>query len=396
MTLKWALTTAMVLVAMTATAQAAPRIVGGGNANIEDVPWQVALLDSSVSDAYDAQFCGGTIRDATHIMTAAHCVEGAAPSQIDVLVGTDRLDGTGTRTTVSGIVIHPDYNFGDPPEYDAALITLSSPITPFPSTVAKPLPLVSGAEMNSLTQGTALTVSGWGTLQSEGTRPHDLQVVAVPLLSDPDCRTAYGQFVDMSAMFCAGVTGKDSCQGDSGGPITAQFGSAVRLVGIVSWGVGCAAPRCPGVYTRVANSSIQNFLTGSSSPPLPPDIGSGEGECLNGPSLPPLQSQPQPRPTFDVTPPTIGVGSKACKKRRCIIRIRVSDAQPSSGLGRMTATVSQKVGKRTRKRSIGVRVVGSDYTVTTPRLRKGRATVRLAISDAAGFRVARNVTLKVK
>lgn len=377
-----------------------PRIVGGGDADITDVPWQVGLLYSDESDNFFAQFCGGTIRDATTIITAAHCVDGATPSEIDVLVGTDALDGSGTRIGAAAIVVNQNFN-STTLSNDAALITLASPISPFPSSTAQPLSLVSGPEMTSLVQGSPLTVSGWGALQSGGSFPEDLQSVEVPFLSDANCRAAYGQDADTSSMFCAGVTGKDSCQGDSGGPIMGEFGSpaSARLVGIVSWGVGCAAPQCPGVYTRVADTSIQTFLTtGNAPPPTAADSGSGTGVCgsITEPPLPPQQPQPQPRPSFDVTQPTIAVGSKSCKKLRCTIRLRVSDPQPSSGLGRLTASVSQKVGKRTRKRSASAKLVGAEYVITTGRLKKGKATVRLVIADLAGFRVARNVSLKVK
>lgn len=53
-------------------------------------------------------------------------------------------------------------------------------------------------------------------------------------------------------MFCAGLDqgGKDACNGDSGGPV---IGSDGTLVGVVSWGQGCAEPGYPGVYTRLGN-----------------------------------------------------------------------------------------------------------------------------------------------
>ena len=41
-------------------------------------------------------------------------------------------------------------------------------------------------------------------------------------------------------------------KGDSGGPlVTVDEKGVVRLVGIVSWGIGCAEPNTPGAYTNV-------------------------------------------------------------------------------------------------------------------------------------------------
>ena len=45
----------------------------------------------------------------------------------------------------------------------------------------------------------------------------------------------------------------DTCQGDSGGPLM-MFTSSGQwvLVGITSYGIGCARPTSAGIYTRVA------------------------------------------------------------------------------------------------------------------------------------------------
>lgn len=90
--------------------------------------------------------------------------------------------------------------------------------------------------------------------------PSVLMETTLPLIPHDKCDipTAYNNTVSIDGMFCAGWwdARSDTCAGDSGGPIidstTSDYdGNANRLVGIVSWGLGCAKPGFPGVYTRI-------------------------------------------------------------------------------------------------------------------------------------------------
>lgn len=79
--------------------------------------------------------------------------------------------------------------------------------------------------------------------------PTQLYGVEIPIVDRNECNQDYDGLIEPD-MICAGIPegGKDSCQGDSGGPVVIDG----KLVGIVSWGFGCAEPGYPGVYTNVA------------------------------------------------------------------------------------------------------------------------------------------------
>lgn len=104
-------------------------------------------------------------------------------------------------------------------------------------------------------EGENTTVSGWGVMsEGEGTISNNLNAVDVPIVSNEECKIAYGQRVNQDHV-CAGLKqgGKDSCQGDSGGPLARRRGKQAELVGIVSFGYGCAQAGSPGVYTKVSH-----------------------------------------------------------------------------------------------------------------------------------------------
>ena len=93
------------------------------------------------------------------------------------------------------------------------------------------------------------TTMGWGTTSYGGPSSNVLLEVDVPI--DDDC--GYNGGITDN-MVCAGDSngGEDACQGDSGGPlIMTNEDGEYELIGIVSWGYGCAEPNYPGVYSRI-------------------------------------------------------------------------------------------------------------------------------------------------
>jgi secreted trypsin-like serine protease len=230
----------------------AVKIVGGTTAQPYANPFQVGLLTKSEPDNYYAQYCGGALYKPNVVITAAHCSDFVKKWQVQVLTGTRRLDGSGTRRNVSKIIVHPKWN---PRTFDSdvAVWILSSRATGIETAKLAQL-------STELKRGNTLA-TGWGYTESTLGFPKMLRQVIVPLQPRSDCNDAdsYGGAVTYN-MICAGLDagGKDTCQGDSGGPLTARpsntggVGAYDILTGITSWGTGCADREKFGVYTRVA------------------------------------------------------------------------------------------------------------------------------------------------
>jgi trypsin len=229
-----------------------PRIVGGTPATASDNPFQVGLLRKDEKDNFKAQFCGGTLIAANVVVTAAHCSDFVNKDTVQVLTDTRKLDGSGTRHNVTSIVFPENWN-PDTFDNDVAVWKLATP--------AKTTTFATLAKADAVA-GVQLLASGWGTLSQGGSSPVDLMKVQVPVVELSNCNDANSYNGEITGqMFCAGLDagGKDTCQGDSGGPLTGGAGNAV-LNGIVSWGRGCAQANFFGVYTKVANPTIREFI----------------------------------------------------------------------------------------------------------------------------------------
>lgn len=220
------------------------RIVGGFVIDIAQVPWQVSLQTQG------SHFCGASIISEKWLLTAAHCTA-AVPNakQILVRIGSSEVN-VGAPHKVKRIVQHKEYN-GRTVDYDFSLLELEDSIE-F-NDQAKPIALPGSQDY--VIENTTCLVTGWGDTQSSESR-RKLRGAEVPIVNQEKCEQAYKRFGGITArMMCAGFDkgGKDACQGDSGGPLVAFDDSNENavLVGVVSWGFGCAKPSYPGVYSRV-------------------------------------------------------------------------------------------------------------------------------------------------
>jgi len=234
-------------------------IVGGVEARPGSRPWIVSLQNGT------SHFCGGSILSPTIILTAAHCVADGAPDRI-VAGAHDHYRPSASQTAHRPVAVrmHPQYD-ADTTTNDIAIIKVTPPIQ-FAATRA-PIPLVTPQDeaAGAIAPEVVAVVSGWGLTREGGYDTSSiLMEVAVPLISHAQLTRSYApQGIQiLPTMLGAGYVagGKDACQGDSGGPLTirttvrAQSPQA-KLAGVVSFGVGCARPGLPGVYTRVSRYS---------------------------------------------------------------------------------------------------------------------------------------------
>jgi trypsin len=230
-------------------AEVSMRIAGGRVVNPSfKYPFIVSLWFNGIPG------CGGTMISPNKIMTAAHCTVGSikkwtAKIHRQDLTKTD-ADEKGMTFQIISRRFHPQFN-NNTNENDVAVWTIWGKVN---------LPyypqLDDGNGASSV--GSYLNVIGWGSEYARGPESSQLQEVYVPIVDQQTCQKDYNapkyQYINPELHVCAGYSeGKrDACTGDSGGPAFIETPSGANIVGVTSYGRGCALPDSPGVYTRVA------------------------------------------------------------------------------------------------------------------------------------------------
>jgi trypsin len=260
-----------------------PKIVGGSPVSISQYPWQAAVVERGGGNAQTRQFCGGSVLTSRIVITAAHCVADTDPDCFGILCGisdpggdgTARIDpndvnivlgrttlsnnGQGAEVGVTGVAYRSnydgDYQGNGVPRFDVGYLVLGSP------TAQPQIHIASTNEGALWDAGSPVDITGWGSTSEFGGTQDTLRGATVNIVADATCSDDYGPDFDSASMVCAAAPGKDTCSGDSGGPLQAPVGGgAYRLVGITSWGEGCAQPNAPGVYTRIAGPTVSSLV----------------------------------------------------------------------------------------------------------------------------------------
>ena len=264
--------------AMAAMAPRAHAIVGGQPAS-EDYPNMAAFLDDG------NQICGASLIAPQWVISAAHCVSSLDASNYSFRIGgaRDLNEAGGETIQATKVIVHPQYD----DVFDVSLFQLERPSVYEPIRLADP-----SADRDLWEPGDMARVIGYGgQFFQMPALDGQLNEVDVPVVSDADCDASYDLMyggIDERVEVCAGEEEglKDSCQGDSGGPLMVrdEAGEWVQM-GVVSWGFGCGFPTQYGVYSRVGDSLLYDWVMQTINnteppPPPPPPPPGGETETV--------------------------------------------------------------------------------------------------------------------
>ena len=191
--------------------------------------------------------CAAVIINNNFVVSAAHCTESGSTLGMLIVAGAhNRSDPLPSEqeSNVLQIINHPRHNTPLRASNDISILRLGIPFT-FNENVQPACPPRAVSYVDK-----TVTISGWGATFSGGSSIEELRYANVKVLSNEECAEKYPGRIDGS-MICAAAPGRDACQGDSGGPLVQNAKGFYEMVGVTSWGVGCAREGQPGVFSNV-------------------------------------------------------------------------------------------------------------------------------------------------
>ena len=202
-------------------------------------------------------FCGGVKIARNYVVSAAHCVYGQHASNLTLIMNLQGnapygYNSQATIVNVRRIIIHPNYN---PNTFNNDIALLE-----FVSTNATNRQSSMNLIPSNLTRlleatGNPVQIAGYGVTET-GRVSTTLRQTTVRIITNAPLMN---QNVTPNMIMASDANNtsdpndnEDTCQGDSGGPLIASYRGVKYLVGLTSFGVGCALDGYPGVYTRVS------------------------------------------------------------------------------------------------------------------------------------------------
>ncbi|CAK9009936.1 Chymotrypsin-like elastase family member 2A (Elastase-2) (Elastase-2A), partial [Durusdinium trenchii] len=173
------------------------RIVNGKDAEECVWRWQVSINSNSYG-----QFCGGTLIGESWVLTAAHCVASVkshcAVRNLRIRAGAHvrrqdmSHDDHTVERQVTKVFVHPLYQKNVKHDYDFALLKLDKavPLNRCIGTACLP------SENRCGEVETGCSITGWGTLNSQGRTPEVLQEAPVKVFPTEACEKNYSKTKD--------------------------------------------------------------------------------------------------------------------------------------------------------------------------------------------------------